>query len=178
VGAFRRVRGIAGVAQLAANRHRRPVTPSYTGPRNTWSESTPSLVCHHPATQRTRLTVKQVHRESVLDIADPRHRRHPRCRRGRRRDHRGPGALSRRWLRSCSYRAVRSRVPVSARRLPAVASAQAPARRNRAGHRMAGWPRCRRCPPSVALYCRRRRGFAVPPAVDVDYRLRSTAAET
>jgi len=67
----------------------RPQSPSHTQPRNTCSDGTSSHVRHHPATLRLRLILKQVHRESVLDIADPRHGRHPRCRRGRRRDHRG-----------------------------------------------------------------------------------------
>jgi hypothetical protein len=69
--AFRRVRGVARVAQLAANGHRHPATPIHTGPRNTCSGGTPSHVWHHSATLCDRLTVKQVHRQLVLDFADP-----------------------------------------------------------------------------------------------------------
>ena len=64
------------VARLAANGHSYPVTPSYVQPHHTWPDGTSSLVWHHPATPRPRLTVEQVHGESILDIADPRHRRH------------------------------------------------------------------------------------------------------
>lgn len=59
-------------ALLAANSHSRQATPSHTRPRITWSDDTPSLIWHHPATQRNRLTVKQVCRESVVGLADPR----------------------------------------------------------------------------------------------------------
>ena len=56
---------------MAANGHSCPATPSYVQPRNTWPDGTSSFVWHHPATPRPRLTVKQVHRELVLDFADP-----------------------------------------------------------------------------------------------------------
>jgi hypothetical protein len=56
---------------MAANGHSCPATPSYVQPRNTWPDGTSSLVWHHPATPRPRLTVKQVHTELVLDFADP-----------------------------------------------------------------------------------------------------------
>ena len=59
------------VAQLEANGHRRPATSSHIQPRITWSDGTSSHVCQYPATQRNRLTVKQVHKELVLDFADP-----------------------------------------------------------------------------------------------------------
>src|SRR5262245_44856103 len=42
-------------------------------PDNTRSTSLHSPVQHHPATRFDRLTVKQVCRESVLDMADLRH---------------------------------------------------------------------------------------------------------
>jgi hypothetical protein len=93
-GAFRRVRGMAGVALLAANRRRRPATPNHTGPRNTWSDGTSSHVWHHPATRRTRLTVKQVHGESVLGLLTLRTRRQP-LSLGRRHYHWKSGDLSR-----------------------------------------------------------------------------------
>jgi hypothetical protein len=51
---------------MAANGHRRPATPSHTKPRDTWSDGTSSHVCHHPATPRNRLILKQVHREFVI----------------------------------------------------------------------------------------------------------------
>ena len=56
---------------MAANGQSCPATPSYVQPRNTWPDGTSSLVWHHPATPRPRLTVKQIHRELVLDFADP-----------------------------------------------------------------------------------------------------------
>jgi hypothetical protein len=56
---------------MAANDRLRPATPSDTGPRNSWSDSTSSHVCHHLATLCGRLTVKQVHRDLLLDFADP-----------------------------------------------------------------------------------------------------------
>lgn len=87
-----RVRGAARVAQLGANDRSRPATPSHTGPRDTWSDGTSSHVCHHSATLRDCLTVKQVHRESVLGFADPRRRRHRHHRPGRCRAHQEPGA--------------------------------------------------------------------------------------
>jgi hypothetical protein len=74
--AFRRVRGMASGAQLgallAANGHRRPATPGYTGPGNTWPGGTSSHVRHHPATLYHRLIVKQVHKVRSRS-ADPRH---------------------------------------------------------------------------------------------------------
>jgi hypothetical protein len=50
---------------MAANGHSCPATPSYVQPRNTWPDGTSSLVWHHPATPRPRLTVKQVYKEFV-----------------------------------------------------------------------------------------------------------------
>jgi len=47
-------------ALLAANGHRHPATPSYTGPCNTWSDGPSSHVRHHPATLSDRLILKQV----------------------------------------------------------------------------------------------------------------------
>ena len=58
-------------AQLAANGHSRPDTPRLIEPHNAFSYGTSSDVWRHPATLRIRLTVKQVHRELVLDFADP-----------------------------------------------------------------------------------------------------------
>ena len=56
---------------MAANGHRRLTTSSHTEPRNTGPGTIARHVWHHPATLRPRLTVKQVHRELVLDFADP-----------------------------------------------------------------------------------------------------------
>jgi hypothetical protein len=65
--------GFAGyrAASLAANGHRRPPPSRHNGPRKTRQDGTSSHVCHHPATQLVRLTVKQVHTELVLDFVDP-----------------------------------------------------------------------------------------------------------
>jgi len=41
-----------------------PPSSSHIGPHNTWSESPSSLACHHPATQFTRLILKQVYQAS------------------------------------------------------------------------------------------------------------------
>ncbi len=56
---------------MAANGHHHPATPSHIRRRNACPDGTSSLVWHHPATLRNCLTVKQVHRELVLDFADP-----------------------------------------------------------------------------------------------------------
>jgi hypothetical protein len=56
---------------MAVNGHRRLAIASHCGPRNTWPDGTSSLIGRHPATLRNCLTVKQVHRELVLDFADP-----------------------------------------------------------------------------------------------------------
>jgi hypothetical protein len=73
---FRRIRGMARVAQLAANCHCQPATSSRAGPCNTCSDGTSSLFWHQPATLCNRLTVKQVYKESVAGFAGPRPRRH------------------------------------------------------------------------------------------------------
>ena len=44
---------------MAANGHSHPPTLSHTGPRNTWSDGTSSLVWHHLATLQNRLILKQ-----------------------------------------------------------------------------------------------------------------------
>ena len=59
------------VAQLGANDHSHPATPAHTEPRITWSDGSSSHVCHYTATRYDRLTVKQVHRELLIDFADP-----------------------------------------------------------------------------------------------------------
>ena len=58
-------------ALLAANDQRHPATLSDAQPRSARSNGTSSHVWHHQAILRTRLTVKQVNRELVLDFADP-----------------------------------------------------------------------------------------------------------
>ena len=64
-------RGAQLEAYLAANDHSIPATPSLIEPDNTRSNSPYSPVQHYPATRCDCLTVKQVHRELVLDFADP-----------------------------------------------------------------------------------------------------------
>ncbi len=51
---------------MAANGHSHPATLSHAQSRNTRSDGRFSHAEHHPATLRSRLTVKQVYRESVL----------------------------------------------------------------------------------------------------------------
>jgi hypothetical protein len=52
-------------ALLAAND---PQSPSHTMPRNTWPDSSSSLICHHRATTRSRLKLKQVIRTAEVRL--------------------------------------------------------------------------------------------------------------
>jgi hypothetical protein len=60
--AFRRIRVVAGSPTGSLTGCQRSQSSSHTGPRSTCSDGTSSHVCHHPATQRVRLILKQVSR--------------------------------------------------------------------------------------------------------------------
>ena len=128
---------------MAANGRSRPATPSHTEHRNTWSGGISSLVRHHLATRYDRLTVKQVHRDLLLDFADP----------GGIGDHHHRQLLASitGTLAPLSWRRLRGRrrgrpsaSAVSAGPVPAVAGVRMSAMRSQAGCRVAvlspWWP--------------------------------------